>query len=88
MDMEKNLVLFLKCSDRVVDKKFKVQKRLKSIKNNTTLETLTKKDTIYKKFTYPTWANNKFQKIFKDFNITLTPINPSSRELNAQLVVI
>ena len=39
------------------------------------METLTKKDTIYKKFTYHPWANNKFQKILKDFNITLAPIN-------------
>ena len=33
----------------LVDKKIKAQNRLKNIKNNTTLETLTKKDTIYKK---------------------------------------
>jgi len=39
------------------------------------LETLTKKDTSYKKFTYHPWANNKFQKLFKEFNITLAPIN-------------
>ena len=32
-----------------VDKKIKAQNRLKNIKNNITLETLTKKDTIYKK---------------------------------------
>ena len=56
-------------------KKIKAQNRLKNIKNNTILETLTKKDTIYKKFTYLPWANNKFQKIFKEFNITLAPIN-------------
>ena len=57
----------------LVGKKTKAQNRLKNIKNNTTLETLTKKDTSYKKFTYP-WANNNFQKIFKEFNITLAPI--------------
>ena len=39
------------------------------------METLTKKDTTYKKFTYHRWANKKFQKIFKDFNITLVPTN-------------
>jgi hypothetical protein len=39
------------------------------------LETLTKKDTSYKKFTYHPWTNNKFQKIFKEFNFTLEPIN-------------
>ena len=49
----------------LVDKKIKAQNRLKNIKNNTTLETLTKKDTIYKKFTYHPWANNKFQKCIK-----------------------
>ena len=38
-------------------------------------KTLTKKDIIYKKFTYHPWAKNKFLKIFKDFNITLAPIN-------------
>ena len=36
----------------MVDKKIKAQYRLKNIKNNTTLEILTKKDTSYKKFTY------------------------------------
>jgi hypothetical protein len=54
------------------------------------LESLTKNDTSYKKFTYHPQARNKFQKIFKefwhllinltlkifkDFNITLAPIN-------------
>jgi hypothetical protein len=39
------------------------------------LETLTKKDIIYKKFSYHPWANNKFQNMFKDLNITWTPIN-------------
>jgi hypothetical protein len=34
-----------------------------------------KKDTIYKKFTYHPWTNNRFQKIFKDFDIILVPIN-------------
>ena len=58
-----------------MDKKIKAQNRLKNIKNNTTLETLTKMDTIYKKFTHHPWAKNKFQKIFKELNITLAPIN-------------
>ena len=59
----------------LVDKKISVQKRLNNIKNNTTLETLIKKDTTCKKCTYHPWANKKFQKIFKDFNITLVPTN-------------
>ena len=58
-----------------MDKETRAKNRLKKIKINTTLETLTKKDTIYKKFTYHPWANNKFQKVFKEFNITLAPIN-------------
>ena len=49
-------------------------KEIKIIKNNTTLQTLwiplTKK-----KITYNPWVNNKFQKILKDFNITLALIN-------------
>ena len=55
-----------------MDKKIKAQNRFKNTKNNTTLETLIKKDTIYKK---NSWANNKFQKIFKELNITLASIN-------------
>ena len=35
----------------------------------TTLEKLTKKDTIYKKFSYHPWANNKFQKIFDIWSV-------------------
>ena len=46
-----------------------------NIKDITTLETITEKDTSYKKFTYHPWANQKFKKIFKEFNITLAPIN-------------
>ena len=41
------------------------------LKTVQTSETVTRKDTIYKKFTYHPWANKKFQRIFKDFNITL-----------------
>ena len=39
------------------------------------METLIIKDTIYKNFSYHYSTNNKFQKIFKGFNITLAPIN-------------
>ena len=53
-------------------------KGIKNIKNNTTLETLTKKDIIYKKFTYYPWVKNKYQKIFKDSTITLASINKSN----------
>ena len=59
----------------MADKKIKAQNRIKNIKNNTTLEKLTKKGTFTKNFTYHPWANNKFQKIFKEFNIILAPIN-------------
>jgi hypothetical protein len=59
----------------LADKKIKAQNRIKNIKNNTTLEKLTKKGTFTKNFTYHPWANNKFQKIFKEFNITLAPFN-------------
>ena len=55
----------------LVDKKIKAQNRFKHIKNNTTLETLTKKDTIYKKITYQPLANNKFQKCIKKGSISL-----------------
>ena len=59
----------------MVDKKITAQKRIKMIKNNTTLEILIKNHTTYKKFTYIPWASQKFQKIFKDFNSTLVPTN-------------
>ena len=39
------------------------------------VETITEEDTSYKKFTFHPWANQKFQKIFKEFNITVAPIN-------------
>ena len=41
-------------------------REIKKIKKNTTLETLTRKDSIY---------NKKFQKIFKDFDIIWAPLN-------------
>ncbi|KAJ9587771.1 hypothetical protein L9F63_018797 [Diploptera punctata] len=56
-------------------KKFRQQKRLKE---NTSLQSDSKKGKQFKKITYHPEIHNKYQKIFKKFNITLALINKFS----------
>ena len=61
----------------LIDKKITNFRRLKQIKETTTLSGLDK-DVTYKKFTYHPWARNKFNKIFRHRNIVLMPQNKFS----------
>ena len=62
---------------KLVDKKISNFRRLKQIKETTTLSALDK-DVTYKKFTYHLWAHHEFNKIFKHHNVVLTPQNKFS----------
>ena len=62
---------------QLIDTKIKTFRRLKHIKETTTLSTLDKNDT-YKKLTHYPWAHKKFNNIFKHHNIVLMPQNKYS----------
>lgn len=62
---------------KLVDKKIETFKKQKQIKTITTLAS-EKEKTIFKKFTFHPWATQKFQKIFKEYNISLSAYNKYS----------